>query len=46
MGGEDKKTKTVIDINSHGIRRERPAVGYKAVKEMNKKNKKRLGKKK
>ena len=46
MGGEEKKTKTVIDTNSHGIRRERPAVGYKAVKEMNKKNKKRLGKKK
>jgi hypothetical protein len=40
MGGEDQKTKIVIDINSHGIRRERPAVGYKAVKELNKKNKK------
>ena len=46
MGGEDQKTKIVIDTNSHGIRRERPAVGYKAVKEMNKRNKKRLGKKK
>ncbi len=46
MGGEEKKTKIVIDTNSHGIRRERPAVGYKAVKELNKKNKKRLGKKK
>jgi len=40
MGGEDQKTKTVIDTNSHGIRRERPAVGYKAAKELNKKNKK------
>jgi hypothetical protein len=40
LGGEEKKTKTVIDTNSHGIRRERPAVGYKAVKELNKKNKK------
>ena len=39
MGGEDKKTKTVIDTNSHGIRRERPAVGYKAAKALNKKNK-------
>ena len=39
MGGEDKKTKTVIDINSHGIRRERPAVGYKAAKALNKKKK-------
>ena len=39
MGGEEKKTKTVIDINSHGIRRERPAVGYKAVKALNKKKK-------
>lgn len=46
MGGEEQKTKIVIDINSHGIRRERPAVGYKAVKELNKKNKKRLAKKK
>lgn len=46
MGGEEKKTKTVIDTNSHGIRRERPAVGYKAVKELNKKNKKSFGKKK
>ena len=46
MGGEDQKTKIVIDINSHGIRRERPAVGYKAVKALNKRNKKRFGKKK
>jgi len=38
-GGEAKKTKTVIDINSHGIRRERPAVGYKAVKALNKRRK-------
>jgi hypothetical protein len=41
MGGEDQKTKIIIDTNSHGIRREYPAVGYKAVKEMNKRNKKR-----
>ena len=41
MGGEEQKTKIVIDINSHGIRRERPAVGYKAVKALNKKNKKK-----
>jgi hypothetical protein len=41
LGGEEKKTKIVIDTNSHGIRRERPAVGYKSVKEMNKKNKKK-----
>jgi hypothetical protein len=24
------KTKFIIDVNRHGIRRERPAVGYKA----------------
>jgi len=41
LGGEEKKTKMLTDINSHGIRRERPAVGYKAVKELNKKNKKK-----
>jgi hypothetical protein len=45
MGGEDQKTRMVIDINSHGIRRERPAVGYKAVKALNKKRKKYNGKK-
>ena len=39
MGGEEKKTKLVIDTNSHGIRRERPAVGYKAAKALNKKKK-------
>jgi hypothetical protein len=27
----------IIDTNKHGIRRERPAVGYKAVKKLNKK---------
>jgi hypothetical protein len=26
------KTKFIIDTNKHGIRRERPAVGYKAYK--------------
>jgi hypothetical protein len=41
MGGEEQKTKIVIDTNSHGIRRERPAVGYKAVKALNKKLKKK-----
>ena len=46
MGGEEQNTKFITDTNSHGIRRERPAVGYKAVKELNKKNKKRLAKKK
>jgi len=45
LGGEEKKTKMLIDTNSHGIRRERPAVGYKAVKELNKKNKKKTNKK-
>jgi hypothetical protein len=45
MGGEEQKTKIVIDTNSHGIRRERPAVGYKAVKALNKKNKKYKNKK-
>ena len=45
MGGEEKKTKTVIDTNSHGLRRERPAVGYKAVKALNKKLKNKSKKK-
>lgn len=45
MGGEEQKTKFIIDTNSHGIRRERPAVGYKAVKALNKKNKKYVKKK-
>jgi len=35
------QTKMIIDTNKHGIRRERPAVGYKAVKALNKKNKKK-----
>jgi hypothetical protein len=46
LGGEEKKTKIVIDTNSHGIRRERPAVGYKSVKALNKKNKNKSTKKK
>lgn len=45
MGGEDQKTKFITDINSHGIRRERPAVGYKAVKALNKKLKNKSKKK-
>jgi hypothetical protein len=40
-GGETQKTKIIIDTNKHGIRREYPAVGYKAVKALNKKNKKK-----
>lgn len=32
-------TKFIIDINKHGIRRERPAVGYKAYKKKIKENK-------
>ena len=36
------QTKMIIDTNKHGIRRERPAVGYKAVKALNKKNKKKV----
>lgn len=31
------QTKYIVDVNKHGIRRERPAVGYKAVKSLNKK---------
>jgi len=31
------QTKMIIDTNKHGIRRDRPAVGYKAVKALNKK---------
>lgn len=31
------QTKIIIDTNKHGIRREYPAVGYKAVKKLNKK---------
>lgn len=45
MGGEEQKTKFIIDTNSHGIRRERPAVGYKAVKALNKKLKNKSKKK-
>jgi len=33
------ETKYIVDINKHGIRRERPAAGYKAVKALNKKKK-------
>ena len=36
------QTKYIVDTNKHGIRRERPAVGYKAVKALNKKNKKKV----
>lgn len=36
MGGS---TRIIIDTNKHGIRREYPAVGYKAVKKLNKKKK-------
>ena len=35
------QTKYIVDTNKHGIRRERPAVGYKAVIKLNKKNKKK-----
>lgn len=31
----------IVDINKHGIRRERPAAGYRTVKALNKKNKKK-----
>jgi hypothetical protein len=41
MGGEEKKYKTIIDTNKHGIRREMPAAGYKALKALNKRNKKK-----
>jgi|LakMenEpi03Aug12_release.lakeMendotaPanAssembly.Ray.scaffolds.fasta_scaffold3132598_1 hypothetical protein len=41
QGGEAQKIKTIIDKNRHGIRREIPAAGYKAVKALNKKNKKK-----
>ncbi len=34
---EGGTTKYIVDINKHGIRRDRPAVGYKAVKALNKK---------
>jgi len=36
------QTKMIIDTNKHGIRRERPAVGYKAVKKLNKKKKEKV----
>jgi hypothetical protein len=38
-------TRYIIDINKHGIRRDRPAVGYKAVIALNKKLKKKTKKK-
>ena len=38
-GGESQETKYITDINKHGIRRDRPAVGYKAVKALNKRKK-------
>jgi hypothetical protein len=34
-----KTTRIIVDTNKHGIRREYPAVGYKAVKKLNKKKK-------
>ncbi len=46
MGGKTQETKYIIDTNKHGIRRDRPAVGYKAVKALNKKLKNKQGKKK
>ena len=39
---EPQKFKTIIDINRHGIRRERYAAGDKAVYKMKKKNKKNV----
>lgn len=40
-GAEPQKFKTIIDINKHGIRRERYAAGYPAVAKMKKKDKKK-----
>jgi len=37
MKAEPQKFKTIIDINKHGIRRERYAAGEKAVSKMKKK---------
>lgn len=31
------QTKYIIDVNKHGIRRDRPAVGYKAAAKIKKK---------
>ena len=45
MSGKTQETKFIIDTNKHGIRRDRPAVGYKAVIAMNKRNKKKNKKK-
>ena len=42
MKAEPQKFKTIIDINKHGIRRERYAAGDKAVKAIKKKNKKNV----
>lgn len=36
-----QKSKMIIDINRHGIRRERYAAGYETVKRLAKKNKKK-----
>jgi hypothetical protein len=41
MKAEPQKFKTIIDINKHGIRRERYAAGYPAVSKMKKKEKKK-----
>jgi hypothetical protein len=40
-GGETQKIKIIIDKNKHGIRREMPAAGYKAIKALNKRNKRK-----
>lgn len=40
MMAEPMKFKTIIDINRHGIRRERYAAGYASVAKMKKKDKK------
>jgi hypothetical protein len=41
MKAEPQKPKIIIDTNKHGIRREMPAAGYRALKALNKKNKKK-----
>lgn len=38
---QEIKSKTIVDINKHGIRRERYAAGYETVKKLAKKNKKK-----
>lgn len=41
MKAEPQKSKMIIDINKHGIRREMYAAGLKTVKALNKKKKKK-----